>query len=152
MGVRSALMVTGLLALLAASPALAGDVGLGVMVGEPTGLSLKVWSGSRTAFDAAVGWSLDESDWIYAHADYLWHRYDLEIDFPGALPFYMGVGARVLLHEGDDSMVGVRVPFGLDYLTRDRRFDVYIEVAPIVDLVPDTELGVSGGIGARYYF
>jgi hypothetical protein len=130
----------------------AGDLGLGIMAGEPTGISLKVWSGSRTALDAAVGWSLDESEWVYVHADYLWHRYDLEIEFPGALPFYVGVGARMLLHEGDESRLGVRVPIGLDYLTDDRRFDFFLEVAPVVDLVPETGLGLTGGVGARYYF
>jgi len=129
-----------------------GDFGLGITAGEPTGVSLKFWSGSRTALDVAVGWSLDESEWVYAHADYLWHRYDLEIEFPGALPFYVGAGARVLLHEGDESRVGLRVPIGLDYLTDDRRFDLFLEVAPVVDLVPDTEFTLTGGIGARYYF
>lgn len=145
-------VATVLAVLLLATGAVAGDVGLGIMVGEPTGVSLKIWSGSRTAVDVGAGWSLDESEWIYMHVDYLWHRYDIELDFPGALPFYFGVGARALMHEGDDSRLGVRVPLGLDYLTRDRRFDVYLEVAPIVDVVPDTELGVSGGMGARYYF
>jgi hypothetical protein len=86
------------------------------------------------------------------HGDYLWHRYDIEIDVPGALPFYFGVGARVLPHEGDGSRVGVRVPLGLDYITRDRRFDVFLEVAPMVDLVPETEFDLSGGVGARSYF
>ncbi|MBN1461709.1 MAG: hypothetical protein JXA57_19435 [Armatimonadetes bacterium] len=122
------------------------------MAGEPTGLSLKIWSGSRTAFDVAAGWSLIESDWIYAHGDYLWHRYDLHLDTPGALPFYFGIGARVLVHDGDDSRVGVRMPLGLNYITSDRRFDFFVEVAPIVDLVPDTGFDVSGGVGARYYF
>jgi hypothetical protein len=145
-------VVAGLLLIALATGAPAGDVGLGVMVGEPTGLSLKVWSGTRTAFDAAAGWSLNESDWIYVHGDYLWHRYDLQLDAPGALPFYFGIGARVLLHEGDDSKVGVRVPLGLDYITRDHRFDIFLEVAPIVDLAPSTGFDVSGGLGARFYF
>ena len=149
---RNMPVVAALLLIALATGAPAGDVGLGVMVGEPTGLSLKVWSGSRTAFDAAAGWSLNENDWIYLHGDYLWHRYDLQLDAPGALPFYFGIGARVLLHEGDDSRVGVRVPLGLDYITRDHRFDIFLEVAPIVDLAPDTGFDVSGGLGARFYF
>ncbi len=149
---RNVLMVAVLILVVLTASALAGNVGLGVMVGEPTGLSLKVWSGSRTAFDAAAGWSLNESDWIYVHGDYLWHRYDIHLDAPGSLPFYFGIGARVLLHEGNDSRIGVRVPLGLDYITRDHRFDFFLEVAPIVDLAPDTGFDVSGGLGARYYF
>jgi hypothetical protein len=147
---RATSLVTALIVLVLATSALAGNVGLGVMAGEPTGLSLKVWSGSRTAFDAAAGWSIDKGDWIYVHGDYLWHRYELDVE-EGSLPFYFGIGARVLLHEGDDSKVGVRVPLGLDYLFENHRFDIFIEVAPIIDLAPDTEFDVSGGIGARYY-
>ena len=155
---RWTLLVTVLILLALAASAFAGNVGLGVMVGEPTGLSLKVWSGNRTAFDVAAGWSLGSSDWVYVHADYLWHRYELNVE-EGSLPFYFGIGARVLLHEDNnpkhekhDSKVGVRVPLGLNYLFANHRFDIFIEVAPIIDLAPDTGFDVSGGLGARYYF
>ena len=149
---RKSILVTVLVLTVFPLSAVAGDVGLGVMIGEPTGLSLKVWSSSRTAFDAAVGWSLGGQDRIYVHGDYLWHRYELDLDVRGALPYYFGVGGRVLLHEGDDSRIGVRVPLGLNYLTEDRRFDFFIEVAPVIDLVPDTDFDISGGLGARFYF
>jgi hypothetical protein len=100
----------------------------------------------------AAGWSLGNSDWIYVHSDYLWHRYDLDVDVRGSLPYYFGLGGRVLMREGHDSRAGVRLPIGLNYITRDNRFDFFIEVAPIVDLVPDTEFSVGGGLGARIYF
>jgi hypothetical protein len=148
---RATLLVTGLIVLVLATSAVAGNVGIGVMAGEPTGLSLKVWSGSRTALDAAAGWSIGEPDWIYVHGDYLWHRYELDVE-EGSLPFYFGIGARVLLREGHDSKVGVRVPLGLDYLFENHQFDIFIEVAPIIDLAPDTDFDVSGGVGVRYYF
>ena len=148
---KSILMAVLVLSVFTTS-ALAGDVGVGVMVGEPTGLSLKVWSGDQTAFDVAAGWSLGSQDWIYVHGDYLWHRYELDLDVRGALPYYFGVGGRVLLHEGDDSRIGVRVPLGLNYITQDRRFGFFIEVAPVIDLVPDTDFDLTGGLGARFYF
>jgi hypothetical protein len=31
--------------------------GLGIIIGEPTGISAKQWTGSRTAIDGAVAWS-----------------------------------------------------------------------------------------------
>jgi hypothetical protein len=148
---RRTLLVTGLIVLVLATSAVAGNVGLGVMIGEPTGVSLKVWSNSHTAFDAAAGWSLGHEEWIYVHGDYLWHRYELDVE-EGSLPFYFGIGARVLLHDGDDSKVGIRLPLGLDYVFENHRFDIFIEVAPIIDLAPDTEFDVGGGVGARYYF
>ncbi len=148
---RNTSLVAGLILVVLTTGAMAGNVGLGFMVGEPTGVSLKVWSGSRTAIDAAAGWSLGEGDWIYVHGDYLWHRYEFDVD-EGSLPFYFGIGARVLVHEGHDSRVGIRVPLGLDYLFANHQWDIFIEVAPVIDLAPDTDFDVSGGLGARYYF
>jgi hypothetical protein len=128
-------------------------VGLGVMAGEPTGLSLKIWGDGRHALDGAAGWSIGEDGWLYMHGDYLWHRYDLDPDeFRGTVPYYFGVGGRLLLHEGDESRVGVRFPIGLDYLFENGRFDVFVEVAPVLDLVPETNFTLSGGVGARFYF
>lgn len=149
---RRMLIVASLILIVLTATASAGSVGLGVMAGEPTGLSLKIWSSSRTALDAAAGWSVGSSDWIYVHGDYLWHKYDLDTNVRGSLPYYFGIGGRVLLNEGHDSRAGVRVPLGLDYLTQDGRWDFFLEVAPIIDLVPDTDFDVSGGIGVRYYF
>ncbi|MDZ7681302.1 MAG: hypothetical protein U5J63_06190 [Fodinibius sp.] len=34
------------------------DLGIGFMVGEPTGLSLKSWTGGGNAFDLGLAWSL----------------------------------------------------------------------------------------------
>lgn len=128
-------------------------VGLGVMAGEPTGITLKVWGSSEHAFDGAAGWSIGEGGWIYLHGDYLWHRYELDPDeFEGRVPYYFGLGGRVLLHEGDESRLGVRFPIGLDYVFDGGRFDVFIEVAPVLDLIPETDFDLSGGVGARYYF
>ena len=33
--------------------------GLGIIFGEPTGISFKGWIGRRAAFDAAVAWSFE---------------------------------------------------------------------------------------------
>lgn len=130
-----------------------GDVGLGIMAGEPTGLSLKTWLGESTALDAAAGWSIGENEWVHVHVDYLHHRYDLnppELDRP--VPYYFGVGCRLLLRDGHGSKLGIRIPLGLDYVFEESRLDVFVEVAPILNLVPETEFDLSGGIGARFWF
>jgi hypothetical protein len=128
-------------------------VGLGVMAGEPTGISLNVWTSTDRAIDAAAGWSIGEDGWLYVHCDYVFHGYE----FPGepaegSVPYYFGIGSRVLFRDGDDSRIGIRVPFGVNYAFEDGRFDVFLELAPIMDLVPETEFDFGGGIGARYYF
>lgn len=93
-----------------------GDVGLGVILGEPTGLSLKSWNNQNTAFDLGLAWSFaGNNDAIHVHADYLWHKW-LNVD-SGSLAFYYGIGGRVVF--ANDAKAGLRVPFGLAYLTPD---------------------------------
>jgi hypothetical protein len=151
--IRAVAIASLILFFAAAVAGAASSVGLGVIAGEPTGLTIKLWGSSRHAFDGAAGWSIGEGGWIYLHGDYLWHRYEIDPGYlEGSLPYYFGVGCRVLLHEGDDSRLGVRLPIGLDYLFDGGRFDVFVEVAPVIDLVPETDIDVSGGVGARFYF
>jgi hypothetical protein len=126
-------------------------IGVGIVAGEPSGFSLKWWLDESTAVDAVTGWSLDEGN-FYAHCDYLWHRVIEDTELGGSVPLYYGIGARLLLRDPEDSKAGVRIPIGLDYLFDNGRFDIFIEIAPIFNFVPETEFDLSGGIGARYYF
>ena len=67
----SALLVV--IAALAAAPAAArADLGVGVFVGEPTGVDVKLGLARRTALDVVVGWDrLAEGRVGYAHATFL---------------------------------------------------------------------------------
>jgi hypothetical protein len=125
--------------------------GIGVFAGEPSGFSGKWWLADNRAVDAVTGWSLGEGD-FYAHTDYLWHRMIEDEELGGSVPLYYGVGARILTREDEDARFGVRIPIGLDYMLGEDRFDVFIEIAPIFDVVPETQFDLSAGIGARYYF
>lgn len=126
-------------------------VGIGFMVGEPTGLSLKSWTGGNNAFDVGLAWSLGRYDAVNIHADYLWHNYDLfnEVE-SGALPFYYGIGGRVILAD-DDAVIGARIPVGLNYLFDDSPIGLFLEIAPIINLAPETDFDVDGGLGVRFY-
>lgn len=125
-----------------------GKTGLGIMLGEPSGVSLKVWNNSKTAWDLGVAWSLSGSSSLYAHTDYLWHHW-LDVD-KGNLAFYIGVGARAVF--SDDIHIGARVPLGLNYLIANSPFDLFLEVAPVLDLIPDTGSDANGALGVRFYF
>lgn len=127
------------------------DVGIGFMVGEPTGLSLKSWTSGNNAFDIGLAWSLGRYDAINIHADYLWHNYSAfsEVD-SGILPLYYGIGGRVVFDE-NDAVIGARVPVGLNYLFEDAPIGLFIEVAPIFNIAPSTDFDVDGGLGVRFY-
>jgi len=128
-------------------------LGLGVIVGEPTGPSFKVWTGNNTAIDGALAWSLDQNNDLHMHADYLIHDFSVAKVDKGRLPLYYGIGGRILFHDGNqDDEVGVRIPVGLAYLFANSPLECFFEVVPIVNLVPDTELDFNGGVGIRYFF
>lgn len=128
-------------------------LGMGVILGEPTGISIKGWNSYSSAIDGAVAWSLEGNDKVHIHADYLFHDFSVVDVKKGQLPFYYGIGARVLFrNEGNlDDKFGVRIPVGLSYLFANSPLEFFIETVPILDLTPDTELDFNGGIGLRFY-
>lgn len=128
------------------------NLGIGFMIGEPTGLSLKSWTGGNNALDLGLAWSLDRYDAVSIHGDYLWHNYEAfqEVD-EGTLPLYYGIGARLTFNENTDAVIGGRVPVGINYLFEDAPIGLFLEVAPTINLVPSTYFDVDGGLGIRFY-
>lgn len=136
----------------------AGTWELGVILGEPTGLSAKHWMTTNTALDFGAAWSFGESGNFHLHCDYLYHNYEIFKVEEGSLPLYFGIGGRVRF-EGDDPLdknrgtrVGIRIALGLEYLVAAYPMSIFFEVAPIVDIAPATEGSMNGGLGIRYVF
>ena len=155
------LSMGSIFAVLLAGPAFAanGPLGLGVILGEPTGFSGKYWLDANRdrAIDFGLAWSLSDDVGFHIHGDYLLHNYSLLRDAfhvtKGKMPLYYGLGARFQLGEGHhDDETGLRIPVGMSYLFADVPVDVFAELAPVVNFIPDTELDLEGGIGARFYF
>lgn len=120
---------------------------LGIILGEPTGVSFKFWQSGSTAIDGAVAWSFGRNESVHVHADYLFHN-NLDVD-QGELLFYYGPGVKAVF--ADDPRVGVRFPLGLQYIIDSTRLSLFFEVAPTFDLVPSTSFGVDGGLGLRFF-
>lgn len=131
------------------------DLAIGLIVGEPTGLSLKYWLDEEHAIDGAAAWSFSDNDSFQIHADYLWHRYDLfdTSELAGKAPVYYGVGARLKdKDKHDDTIFGLRIPVGITYVFAEAPFDLFAEIVPLVDLAPDVDVGLNAAIGLRFYF
>lgn len=132
--------------------------GIGVIVGEPTGITIKTWTGNTTAIQAAA-WSFSGYESFQFHADYLFHNFGIlnSDEIRGALPLYAGIGGRIKLKEvndldgNDEASIGARVPLGMSYIFEDTPLDIFIEVVPILDLVPDTDFDLNGAAGIRFY-
>jgi hypothetical protein len=78
-----------------AAMAQGSSFGLGIMVGEPTGISWKYWSGGDRALAGGVAWGLSNNGYFHLHADYLFHKMDLIPVSTGKLPLYFGPGVRM---------------------------------------------------------
>jgi hypothetical protein len=120
-------------------------VGLGIAIGKPTGPVFKYWLNRRHAVDAGIGFQKN----LVIYGSYLWHSWKI---FPGIekglLGGYIGLGGRF----GEKDTFGIRSVFGLDYLFKNSPIELYLEIAPIFQLVPDTDTQFDILLGIRFYF
>jgi hypothetical protein len=124
-------------------------LGVGIIVGDKTGFSLKKWMSDRSAADFAIGWSIAEPQFLFLHADYLYH-FDLADPGKGRLPFYIGIGGLATF--ASDIELGIRIPLGVEYIFEDTPLGVFAEIVPRMNLTPATVLKIGGGAGIRFYF
>ncbi|MBN1798411.1 MAG: DUF3996 domain-containing protein [Spirochaetales bacterium] len=141
-------LVLLLLCLFAGCP-LYADMAIGIIVGEPTGISFK--------YDnfpvLGVAWSFE--NYFHVHADF-WLLNPVLSD---PVTWFLGVGAKAKFYfdetrqreENSEFALGVRVPVGVQYFF-ETRYELFLEVAPGIELFPATEFDIDFGIGFRYHF
>ena len=133
-----------------------GQVGVGVQLGEPTGLTGKIFISEHHALDAALSYSVLDSR-FYVHGNYLIHfPQHGETTALGHWFPYVGVGTRIRLKGDDDEKDGnniaVRLPLGVSAFFGASPVELFIEIGPNMGLFPETKLGFDGGLGFRYLF
>jgi hypothetical protein len=124
--------------------------GAGIILGEPTGISGKYFLSENNAIDVAIAWSFKKVAAFHIHADYLYHDYNFFNVKTGKLPIYFGIGGRIKLEE--KSRLGFRIPVGIAYEFPRAPVDIFVEIVPLLDVVPDTQFDFNGAVGVRYYF
>ncbi|HXE42738.1 MAG TPA: hypothetical protein VN516_06905, partial [Candidatus Baltobacteraceae bacterium] len=130
-------------------------LGVGVVLGEPVGVSVKYWLNDKMAVDGAAGFSAHNNSPFYFHSDVLWHRFDVfdVSPAPGKLPIYFGVGGLVRIRDhGDETTLGIRAPIGVSYLFDNAPIDIFAEIGPAIDVHPTFKGEITGGIGVRFWF
>lgn len=143
-----------------------GNLGLGVMIGSPTGLSLKNYLGENHAVDAALGFGYGG---FHLHADYLFEQQDFLGESEARLGWFIGVGGqfqaernrgryynrRYDADERDDQHLhlGARVPLGLEARFRSLPpLEFFFEIAPGFEIVEYPGPTLDAAIGTRFYF
>jgi hypothetical protein len=167
-GLVPGVVVLGLLA--AASPARADDaakgmdrtdkgtLGIGIIVGEPTGISGRLYLKDDQAIQAAIGGSFIGGG-IQIHADYVFHPFILQSRESFVLAAYVGPGVRFIQYSTgrNDSYIalGLRGVGGLLFDFKEP-LDAFVEVAGVLEygFAADKHGGIAlnAGAGVRYYF
>lgn len=136
--------------------------GLGIVLGEPTGLSAKLWTSKINAFDFGLGLGLggdrikykgnyNEEGRVHFHMDYLWHSFNA-INSSERFPLYYGIGGRFNSGGGYDDSFGIRGVFGIAWFPHNTPIDVFLELVPVFQVTPETGFGIDAGLGIRYFF
>ena len=135
-----------------------GTLGAGIVLGEPFGVTARLYLEDDQAIQAAVGFALIGGG-LQVHADYVIHPYILQTRESFVLATYVGPGARFIQYsDGRDSSFlafGVRAVGGLlfDFANP---LDAFVEVAGVLEYQfgdgDGFEPALNAGAGVRYYF
>jgi len=129
--------------------ALDNEFSFGIVTGSDSGLGIKYWTSDTHALDFFSAWDTSSSEYLF-QADYLTHDFRLFEVPTGSLPFYYGVGARVESKKGSSTKTGLRIPIGISYLMETAPIDLFGELAPRIDVVPETNFSLDIMLGIRY--
>lgn len=142
-------MLAMLLAL--ATPAQAGDIGLGIALGSPTGITLKAFLSDTTAIDVLVGemWEGWKDEDLFFSVDFIVHPATLTEGGDARLDFYLGGGVNAWVR---GPWLGVEMPLGLSLMFRKVPIEVFLEAVPMVIFWDYGAFEGGGSLGARYYF
>lgn len=136
-----------------------GTFGLGIIFGEPTGVTAKLYLKDDQALQAAIGLAFIGAG-IHAHVDYVFHPYILQSRQSFVLPVYVGPGVRMIQYrdgrETNYFAFGVRAVGGILFDFKSIPLDAFVEVAGVLEYRghDGDHFGVAfnAGAGARYYF
>jgi hypothetical protein len=144
------------LSMLCSLPCLAAEnnFGLGFILGAPTGLSANYKVSEARTIDMALAYDFSD-DFVHLHSTYLFHQPE-SLNFDEMdLGWYSGIGARILFDDGrrdEELRVGLRGALGLSLELDRAPIEIFAELAPVLNLIENTDLDLDGGIGLRYYF
>jgi hypothetical protein len=124
-------------------------LGVGVIFGSNTALSVKDWVNKYDALQFDLGWDFIDGD-IGIGAAYLIHNFDIIEVQNNKVPLYFGIKGWANISSG--AMVGIQVPLGIDWIFKTAPIDLFLQIEPGIEIFPKTQGAGNGGIGARYWF
>jgi hypothetical protein len=133
-----------------------GRLGMGLVMGNPTGIAWKYRMDQVNAVDGSIGFS--PYDRFRFNVDYLWHsrpfkEQNLAIHYGPGVAFGVANSASAPFpgSGSGNAGFGVRGLVGLTYAINNSPVDIFFELAPLVVLVPGPASGIDLGFGLRAY-
>jgi len=125
-------------------------LGLGLMIGEPTGISCKGWVTRSGAIQLGIGYPSLSSRWGTAlSAEYLWHSHIFRSR--ESFPLFYGLGGIFGVSSGANLM-GARGVLGIAWWPRRSSIDLFLQMAPTIYFEPVSQFEFDFGFGVRYFF
>ena len=136
-----------------------GTIGVGIILGEPTGLCAKLYLKDDQALQIAAG-SAFVGGGIQAHVDYVFHPWILQDRESFVLPVYVGPGFRMIQYrdQGQNYVAtGLRGVIGMVFDFKTVPLDAFVEIAGVLEyrFKPNDKgfaPALNAGAGVRYYF
>ncbi|HUQ06797.1 MAG TPA: hypothetical protein VM261_30045 [Kofleriaceae bacterium] len=146
--------------------------GIGLELGEPSGLNGKYFASPNVALDFGLGAIYSHyyyGDGVHLYGDVLFHPVSLASNPSFELPFYVGVGLRYWefdycymdLCTYDGATFGIRIPFGLAVDFNSAPLDLFFQLVPVIDFVDEDyydrfgnrrHTGIDASLGLRFWF
>lgn len=151
----------------ASSENLDGHFGLGFQVGSPFAISGKYWLSRDTALQGYVGtfgnnFNAVGLDWVYQFARVRPSGGGVHFGFHVGVGGILGFGDGDCFdsfgdhrcNDGDDDelALGVRVPVAANLYFDKVPIEVFLELSPVFQIVPDFDGDLLLGLGGRFYF
>ncbi len=126
------------------------DLGVGFILGHPTGVTARKWVEDARSIDAAMGWSFGRDPNLLIQGAYVFHFKDA-LYFNDQHPLDAYVGAGGMIDFDDEIELTARLPLGLSYYFNNREAEGFAEFTPVLQLVPKTDFGAQLAFGMRIY-
>lgn len=129
---------------------------IGVVIGDPTGLSGRLGLDSGHSLEGAIASSSSRYEGLHIHATYLTDRARSFSTHEGPIDLYYGIGVRIInINDGKydgDTAIGPRAPLGLLYNFNNPDIEIFGELSLALDITPKTDVDLDIGIGVRFRF
>jgi hypothetical protein len=129
-----------------------GANGLGIVFGDPSGITFQHRINEREFADFYFVYNWDEEAMFMG--DY---KFRLPGIFDSDVPVmpYIGVGSYLKLKDhkhNNDIALAVRIPVGVEWKVPEAPIAVFGELVPALQVIKKTDGDFQAGIGARYFF